>query len=106
MTRGAKLGLLIGGLALTAVALTLVFRAPLLEILLRSALDYRGVPNADLTVESVTFRETAIAGLSLGAAKEVQAAKVTVSYDLRGLAAGGPSTESPPTLTPPVEGEG
>ncbi len=88
MTRSAKFGLLTGGLLLAAVALSFTFRAPLLEVLLRSALVYRDVPGADLTVESVTLSETTITGLGLGAADEVRAAKVIVAYTPSGLVAG------------------
>ncbi len=88
MTRGAKLGLLTGGLILGAAAVTLAFRAPLLEILLHSALTYRQVPGVELKVESVTSSETAISGLTLGLVQEVKAAKVIVAYDPLGLLAG------------------
>ncbi len=87
MKRASKLGLWISGLALTSLALVLVYRAPILESLLNAALTYREVPGA-LSVESVSLNRTAIADVSLGAADEVQVERVTLTYGLPGLLAG------------------
>lgn len=87
MTRASKLGLWMSGLALTSLALVLVYRAPILDSLLNAALTYQEVPGG-LTVESVSLNRTAIADVSLGAANEVQVERITLTYDLPGLLAG------------------
>ncbi len=82
MTRAAKTILLALGASLAVTALCVVYRAPLLESLLRAALAVREVPNVMLRVESVGWHGAVIADLALGSGGEFRARRIAVAYDL------------------------
>ena len=88
MRRLVQAALILGALAATAAALAIVFRAPLLEAVLREALAARGLPAARLTVEQVDWRQLTIADLALGTQGELKVRSAAIGYDPRDLVAG------------------
>jgi len=88
VTRRAKIVGFASALAIAAFGVALLFRAPLLESVLRAALAARGVPSVEIDVESFGLREIVLADLALGAQGEARAKSIVVAYHPRDLLAG------------------
>jgi len=76
---------LLSGLLLLAGLGLYLFRVPLVDSLLMGQLTRLGVPVNSLTVAEVSLNELELRKLSLGAANELRAEKINVTWMLPGL---------------------
>ena len=79
---------LLSGLLLLAGFGLYLFRVPLTDSLLIGQLTRLGVPMNSLMVEEVSLNELELRQLSLGAANELRADKINVTWTLPGLVKG------------------